>query len=211
MNDMVKSVNLKKGYYDVNGYFYINDSTGKGFLFDPGAEGRRLAEMIDKNGWSIEKIIITHGHFDHIDGIKELLQYKKIPVFIHENGKTFLADPYYNLSAQAGVGEIRLTPDGCFKDGDIISSSDNGLVLKVIHTPGHTDDSCVFYSEKDGLAFTGDTIFKGTYGNYRFPTGNYDTLMRSICEKVLTLPSNTVLYSGHTGPTTVADERNMYI
>ena len=208
---MVKTINLKKGYYDVNGYFYINEDTGTGFLFDPGAQGKLIADIIDENGWNIEKIIITHGHFDHIDGIKELRKYKNIPVFIHENGKQFLADPYYNLSAMAGVGEIRLSADGYFKDGDVIETADKGMSLLVIHTPGHTDDSCVFYSEPDGLAFTGDTIFKGTYGNYRFPTGNYDLLMKTIREKVLTLPPETVLYSGHTGPTTVAAERNMYI
>lgn len=208
---MVKQITLKKGLYDVNGYFYINDETKAGFLFDPGAEGKRIADIIDKNGYNIEKIIITHGHFDHIDGIKELLAYKKIPVFIHENGKTFLSDPYYNLSRQAGVGEIILSADGYFKDGDVIALSDGSLPLRVIHTPGHTDDSCVFYSEKDKLAFTGDTIFKGTYGNFRFPTGDLNTLLRSIKEKVLTLPPDTVLYSGHTGPTTAADERNLYL
>lgn len=208
---MVKPIELKKGYYDVNGYFYINEDTGAGFLFDPGAEGKRISDIIDKNGYIIEKIIITHGHFDHIGGIKELRQYKSIPVLINENGKKFLSDPYYNLSAGAGVGEIRLSADGYFKDGDVISSSDNSLNLKVIHTPGHTLDSCIFYSEKDKLAFTGDTIFKGTYGNYRFPTGDYDTLMKTIKEKVLTLPPETVLYSGHTGPTTVSAEKNLYI
>ena len=207
---MVKRLVLKKGYYDVNGYFYIDKDTGAGFLFDPGAQGKLLSDIIDENGWNVEKIIITHGHFDHIDGIKELRRYKNIPVFIHENGRQFLADPYYNLSAMAGVGEIRLSADGYFKDGDVIETADKGLSLRVIHTPGHTDDSCVFYSEKDGLAFTGDTIFKGTYGNYRFPTGNYETLMKTIKEKVLTLPPDTVLYSGHTVATTVAAERNMY-
>ncbi len=208
---MVKQITLKNGYYDINGYFYINEKTGAGFLFDPGAEGKRLSYLIEKNGWNIEKIIITHGHFDHIGGIKELRAYNRIPVIIHENGKKFLSDPEYNLSAQVGMGDIILSPDGYIKDGDVIQTSDKGLSLRVIHTPGHTDDSCVFYSEKDGLAFTGDTIFKGTYGNYRFPTGDYALLMKTIKEKVLTLPPDTVLYSGHTGPTTVAAERNMYI
>ena len=208
---MVKQITLKKGYYDVNGYFYINEKTGAGFLFDPGAEGKRLSYLIEKNGWNIEKIIITHGHFDHIGGIKELRSYNRIPVIIHENGKKFLSDPEYNLSAQVGMGDIILSPDGYFKDGDILRTQGGELCFRVINTKGHTDDSCVFYNEKEGYAITGDTVFRGTYGNYRFPTGDYDTLMCSIREKVLTLPPETILYSGHTLATTVAAERPLYI
>lgn len=207
---MVQRIVLIKDGYDVNGYFYVDKSTGRGYFFDPGAEAERIAEIIRKNGLIIEKIIITHGHFDHIGGAEELRSLISAPVFIHENGRLFLSDPHYNLSEFTGTGKISFEADGYFKDGDMISLVDGSLPLKVIHTPGHTDDSCVFYSEKESLAFTGDTIFKGTYGNPRFPTGNEALLIKNIREKVLTLPDETVLYSGHTKATTVKDERPFY-
>ena len=206
---MVKPVTTFDNGYDSNSYFVIDDNTKHGFLFDAGAEGAYLSGIMDKEGYVIEKIIITHGHFDHIGGIEELRKYKKIPVYIHEAGTRFLSDPRYNLSAMTG-DVIKITADGYFKDGDIIETEDGGLSLRVINTPGHTDDSCVFYCEKGGFAVTGDTIFRGTYGNYRFPTGDYATLMKSIKEKILTLPPETVLYSGHTTETTVEREKGMY-
>ena len=206
---MIKRVVTFENGYDSNSYFVIDDNSGHGFLFDCGAEGRRVSDIIDKEGYIIERIIITHGHFDHIGGIEQLRRYKKIPVYIHENGKRFLSDPRYNLSAMVG-NVISIKADGYFKDGDVIQTEDGGLALRVIHTPGHTDDSCVFYDEKGGYAVTGDTIFKGTYGNYRFPTGNYNLLMKTIKEKILTLPPETVLYSGHTDKTTVGAEAPLY-
>lgn len=207
---MVKRVVTQKNGYDANAFFCVDGKTKHGFLFDCGAEGKRLSDIIDKEGYVIEKVIITHGHFDHIGGIAELREYKNIPVYIHEAGKLFLSDPKYNLSVYLGGDKISLSADGYFKDGDIISTEGGELCFRVINTPGHTDDSCVFYNEKDGCAITGDTIFRGTYGNYTFPTGDYFTLMRSIKEKILTLPNDTVLYSGHTLATTVGEEKKMY-
>jgi glyoxylase-like metal-dependent hydrolase (beta-lactamase superfamily II) len=207
---MVKRVVTLKGGYDSNAYFCVDDETKHGFLFDCGAEGKRLSDIMDKEGYVIEKIIITHGHFDHRGGIAQLRENKKIPVYIHEAGKLFLSDPKYNLSIYTGSEPISISANGYFKDGDLIETEGKELCFRVINTPGHTDDSCVFYNEKDGYAITGDTIFKGTYGNTRFPTGDYHTLMRSIKEKILTLPDNTVLYSGHTLASTVGEERKMY-
>ena len=81
----------------------------------------------------------------------------------------------------------------------------------MIHTPGHTPDSSVFYDAARGTAFVGDTIFRGSRGNDRLPGGDGPLLLRSIREKVLALPPETVLYSGHSDPTTVAEERPLYL
>ena len=104
---MVQRIVLIKDGYDVNGYFYVDKSTGRGYFFDPGAEAERIAEIIRKNGLIIEKIIITHGHFDHIGGAEELRDLISAPVFIHENGRLFLSDPHYNLSEYTGTGKIK--------------------------------------------------------------------------------------------------------
>ncbi|MBO4422100.1 MAG: MBL fold metallo-hydrolase [Clostridia bacterium] len=207
---MIKRLVLREGPVDVCSYFYIDDVSSHGFLFDPGAQAQRIISLIGKEGYKIDKIIITHGHFDHIGALDGVREKTGIPAYIHENGKRFLSDPHYNLSERIGR-TISTQADGYFRDGDVLTTADGGLSLRVIHTPGHTDDSCVFYSEKEGVAFTGDTIFKGTFGNYRFPTGDYGLLMKTIREKVLTLPEKTVLYSGHTEETTVEDEAWMYL
>ena len=80
----------------------------------------------------------------------------------------------------------------------------------MIYTPGHTPDSVLLYNEKERIAFVGDTIFKESIGNYTFPGGNKDLLIQSIMERVFTLPDDTVLYSGHSEPTTVGAEKRFY-
>ena len=99
----------------------------------------------------------------------------------------------------------------CLRNGDTVRLTANpAFALTVLHTPGHTTDSVVYYSEKDRVAFVGDTIFKGSVGNDQYPGGNRKDLIRSITERILTLPENTVLYSGHSEETTVGTEKRRY-
>ena len=96
------------------------------------------------------------------------------------------------------------------RDGDQVSLRDGSCRLRVIHTPGYTTDSVVYYSEKDRVAFVGDTIFKGNVGNWQYPGGNRQTLVESITEKIFALPDDTVLYSGHSEKTTIGTEKRRY-
>ena len=112
----------------------------------------------------------------------------------------------FNLSSFF-ARQIVLNNAEYFDDNDIISLSDDSTKLKVIHTPGHTLDSVIFYDEKNHLAFVGDTIFKAGYGNTQFPGGNEKVLMNSIKQKIFALPEKTVLYSGHSDETTVEAEK----
>ena len=96
-------------------------------------------------------------------------------------------------------------------DGDVVSLNDDpDFALKVIYVPGHTTDSVLFYSEADHVAFVGDTIFKGSIGNYQYPGGNADDLQRSIIRQIFTLPDQTILCSGHSEQTTVGAEKQRY-
>lgn len=193
-----------------NAYFYVENKTRKGFLIDPGANPERLYQIMADNNLDIQAIILTHGHFDHTGAIPWLHEKLNLPYYISRPGQAYLTNPNLNLSAQNGRYSV-LNDAQFFNDGDVLTIPDApDFGLKVIATPGHTPDSVTFYSEKDGAAFVGDTIFRGQPGLTVFPGGDQAVLADSIFNKILTLPDNTLLYSGHTGPTTVGAEKPNY-
>ena len=195
---------------ETNSYFYIDENTGHGFLIDPGAEAEKLIQKINDNNWIIEKILLTHGHFDHIGAVEALHNSLNIPYFIHKNGADYLNYVLYNLSAQFGRN-IVLKEAEYLEDGDSVHLSKNDSVeLRLIHVPGHTTDSSIFYDAKNCLAFVGDTIFKNSVGNTAFPGGDSQQLADSIFNKIFKLPSETVLYSGHSEETSVEIEKGRY-
>ena len=199
-----------KDVFAVNCYFYIDDETQHGFLIDPGAQASRILQKIAENGWTIERILLTHGHLDHTGAVSEIAQTLGIPYSIHRDGEKYLTDTRWNLSAYCGRN-VYLDGAEYFDDGDVIRLEPNpSFALKVIHTPGHTPDSTTFYSPQDHLALVGDTIFRGCPGSTQYIGGNEIQLYNSIYQRLLTLPNNTVLYSGHTEPTTVGQEKSMY-
>ena len=201
-----------KGYFEVNSYFFVDEKASRCFLIDPGAEGRRLLKVARENYWVIEKILLTHGHFDHMGGIAEIRMTNDIPVYAYENADLYLLDPMKNLSRFCGR-DIYVRDVHYLHDGDVISLNnqrDPEFSLKVIHTPGHTEDSVVFFSENEKTAFVGDTIFKGSIGSTMYPGGNGNDLRASITDKIFNLPDDTLLLSGHSEPTTVKAERTRY-
>lgn len=199
-----------KGYFEENCFFYIDDRTKHGFIIDPGAQADRLLDLIGEKGWTIEKILLTHGHFDHMGAVDEIRDALGIPVYAHLRSDEYLLDARKNLSALCGP-PIIVRDAEYLDDGDVVSlNADPDVALKVIYVPGHTTDSVMFYSEADHVAFVGDTIFKGSIGNYQYPGGNADDLQRSIIRQIFTLPDQTILCSGHSERTTVGDEKRRY-
>ncbi|MBQ8482121.1 MAG: MBL fold metallo-hydrolase [Alphaproteobacteria bacterium] len=206
---MVKQVPLCE-ILTTNAYFYIDEKTKHGFLVDPAAEPEKLLQIIKENGWTIEKILITHGHFDHIGAVEKLAKELNIPYYIHANGKQYLINPQMNLSSFFEQN-ISLSEAKYLQDGDEITlSSVPDVKLKVIYTPGHTSDSVVYYDSSNSIAFVGDTIFKDSEGRTDLPGGNYFQLYDSIRNKVMSLPDDTVLYSGHTEKTSVQHEKGRF-
>ena len=200
-----------KDVFAVNCYFYIDDETRHGFLIDPGAQASRILQKIAENGWTIERILLTHGHFDHTGAVSEIAQTLGIPYCIHRAGEKYLTDTRWNLSAYCGRN-VYLDGAEYFDDGDVIRLEPNpSFALKVIHTPGPTPDSVIFYSQQDKVAFVGDTIFRDCPGSTQYIGGDEVLLYNSIFSRVLSLPDNTILYSGHTEPTTVDREKPLYI
>ncbi len=198
-----------QGVFETNAYFYVDEHSKHGFLIDPGAEPEKLASYAQSRGWIIEKILLTHGHFDHTGAVEALSTLWQVPYMIHRNGNLYLENPEYNLSRFCGGDKI-LTSATYAEHGDTTALSDNpSFQLTWLHTPGHTTDSSVLYDEENHVAFVGDTIFKGSVGRTDFPGGNEVQLTQSI-GRILALPPQTVLYSGHSLPTRLEAERNRY-
>lgn len=193
---------LARDVFATYGYFVVDDDTGSGFLVDPGAQPELFLREVGKNGWDIEAILLTHGHFDHTGAVRALRGELNVPVMAHELSDRYLLDPVLNLSAEHG--RCVVVPDTVkFGDGDRIALSGGSVALDVAHVPGHTDDSCAFLCEGAGFALVGDTVYGGGPGLTVFPTGNARVLRESIRSKFLALPGDTLLLSGHSRAMTV--------
>lgn len=207
---MIRELQVQ-GVFAENTYFYIDEHTKSGFLIDPGAQAGIIYEAIVRNGMHIEKILLTHGHFDHIGAAEVLREKLAAPIYIYPDDARYLTDPYLNLSANSGE-PVTVTHYEELYDGETIRlKANSGFYLKVIHTPGHTPGSVTFYSPEEQAAFVGDTLYQHGPGLTNFPGGNRSELEASIADKILTLPPDTVLLSGHSSPITVAQERKLLL
>ncbi|MDE6318054.1 MAG: MBL fold metallo-hydrolase [Muribaculaceae bacterium] len=197
------------GVFSENCYFYIDDATRHGFIIDPGAQADVIYDVVVRNGWTIERILLTHGHFDHFGAAWELHELLHVPIYIYTGDARYLSDTYLNLSANSRHPMTIAHYEELY-DGETIRLKENsGFSLKVIAAPGHTPGSVIFYSSRDGVAFVGDTLYEHGPGLTHFPGGNVRDLEHSIIEKILTLPPQTILLSGHSSPITVADQRHL--
>ena len=207
---MIKELQVQ-GVFAENTYFYIDPHSKSGFLIDPGAQAGLIYDVIVRNGWKIEKILLTHGHFDHL-GAAELLREKLVaPIYVFPEDAPYLTDPYLNLSASSGQPMTVPHYEELY-DGEIIRlKANSGFYLKVIHTPGHTPGSVTYYSPEEHAAFVGDLLYQHGLGLTHFPGGDRRVLEESIVNKIFTLPDDTVLLSGHSSPITVGEEKRLLL
>lgn len=192
------------GAYQTNCYIVVDENTKEALIVDPGSEAKRILNVLEEYKFKPIKIILTHGHSDHIGAINGILEKYDLPIYIHKADEAFLADPKVNLSAFNGLGEVSITkkPE-IIAEGDTITCGD--IVFTVIETPGHTPGGVCFYSE-EGIVLAGDTLFAGSVGRTDFPGGSMETLVASIKNKLFKLPGNTEVYPGHGPGTTIAQE-----
>lgn len=175
-------------------------------VIDPGNDvSEQIIEYIRDNFLNLKAIFITHGHFDHILGIENLMKYKKVPIYMGEEDIKFLYDSNYSLSKWINI-DYKLD-----KKYDIIPIRDNDEIfgLKCIKTPGHTEGSICYIDEYSKNIFTGDTMFRMTYGRTDFPTGDYDKMLVSL-RRLLSFDEYTV-YPGHGPSTTIQREKKTYL
>lgn len=186
------------GMVGTNCYVVRRDQGDRCVVIDPGDAGKQVADFIRSEGLSLDDILLTHGHYDHILGIPELCGELGGRVCVCEEEREFLMDPGLNLSASVGR-PLGIEADVVLHDGEIYETA--GLRFRVIHTPGHTRGSCCFYLEDEGVLFSGDTLFFESIGRTDFPTGNGREILRSLNERLLTLPEHVRAFTGH-GPAT---------
>ncbi|MBQ7501424.1 MBL fold metallo-hydrolase [bacterium] len=199
-----------KGYFKENCFFYIDEITKHGFIIDPGAQADLLLSIVRRSGWTLDKILLTHGHFDHMGAADEIRRTLHIPIVACSRADEYLLDAKKNLSALCGSPIIIEDTEHISDGGIITSAAAPALQLKAIYVPGHTGDSVMYFSESERAAFVGDTIFKGSLGAYHYPGGDPIKLRQSIIDRVFSLPDDTALYSGHSEKTTVGAEKRRY-
>lgn len=155
------------GSMGTNCYIAVNEENGECILVDLAAWPPELSSHIRTGGLKPLAVLLTHGHFDHIMGLDGLLREYDIPVYAFESEKEVLNSARLNLSAMM-AGAYTFSDARYVKDGQILDIG--GVQIRVIHTPGHTSGGCCYYIEKEGILFSGDTLFHASIGRTDFPT-----------------------------------------
>lgn len=199
----MKIIRIPAGIYAANCYIIFDESTRDGIVVDPGGDVDELVASITKNDVKVKHIILTHGHGDHIGGVVGLKKALGASVMIHELDKDMLIDGTKNLSTVMEMGSIEIEPDRLLKDGDVLKVGD--LNIEIIHTPGHTlGGICIKIGDN---LITGDTLFTGSIGRTDLLGGDYDTIIKSIKDKLMIYPDDTKVYPGHGLSSTIGRER----
>lgn len=192
------------GMVGTNCYVVSNEETSECFLVDPGAYSDKVIAYIREHELKPQAILLTHGHFDHIMGLDGVLREFPIPVYAQEEEEILLKDASYNASVSYGPA-YTFSGASYIKDGQILELA--GMTIRAIHTPGHTIGGCCYYIESEHVLFSGDTLFHDSVGRTDFPTGSQSQFVRSIREKLLGLPEETVVCPGHMSETTIGHEK----
>lgn len=200
---MMKVMKFVLGPMASNCYVAWNENTKDAVIIDPGFDDHRILDTVDKYNLNVGKILLTHGHFDHIGGLKKVREKTGAPVGIYCSDADTLTSAGKNLSTMVGTPMTFEPAEILLSDGDVIEVGE-GLELKVIHTPGHTEGSCCFIAED--VIFSGDTLFEGSIGRTDFPGGSYSDMMASL-DKLMTYDNDMQVLPGHGENTDIAYER----
>ena len=197
---------LTVGPLDVNCYILWDEKSNEAMVIDPGAEPDRILDTVRRLGVTVKMIVNTHGHIDHIGANKEVRAALGCPLLMHEEDIFLINDDCGVPIAQLIGASSSPRPDGTIADGQLLRLGE--MEIEVIHTPGHTPGGVCLLCE--GTLFTGDTLFAGGLGRTDLPGGSHKQLIKSIKERLLTLPDDTTVLPGHAyGPpsSTIGEEK----
>ncbi len=203
----MENMNLRSmvlGPVETNVYFVQNRATKEMFLVDPAADPSRIIERINEMQGTLKGILLTHGHFDHIQAVPELKERYQVPVYADGAEIPMLSDPNVNMTGAYGKA-CAINPDVVLSDGEEFTLA--GFAVKTLHTPGHTKGSCCYYLKEEKTLFSGDTLFCRSVGRTDFPGGSTREMMVSLHRLLDELPGDTDVYPGHDEATTISDEK----
>ena len=206
-NLIIKCITV--GLFEENTYIVGCGKTKDAILIDPGDNPKTIIKEIENLQLNVKAILNTHCHIDHIGAVFYLKENLKVQFLIHskevpvlkaaEDTATFFGIKFKDVPCQDETLDKNINSDENFSLGE--------QVVKVLFTPGHTPGGCCFLIGKN--LFSGDTLFAGSVGRTDLPGGSYETLIKSIKTQILTLPDDTIIYSGH-GPESVLAEEKKY-
>lgn len=183
---------------------YILHDAHSAAIVDPGGNEKRLLLWLKENGLQLNKILLTHGHFDHCGAVHALKAATGAQIIISTADEEMLHNNVLSMAHAFGVSCPPCHADRCVSDGDTVSLGFTNL--DVIFTPGHTPGGVCYYT--DGILFSGDTLFAGSVGRSDFPGGDYDALIESVKKRLFVLPDGTRVLPGHGDATTIGQEKS---
>ncbi|MCA9867787.1 MAG: MBL fold metallo-hydrolase [Anaerolineales bacterium] len=201
----IRIMQLPLGPLQTNCYILACTTTRQAAVIDPAWDGLAIAREVEKQGWTVSHILLTHTHFDHVGGLAELKERTGVMVYAHPDALPMLARAADSAQMWGIAVETPLPPDQLLQEGDVIEIGE--LRAHVLFTPGHAPGHVCFYLPEHSILFDGDVLFQGSIGRTDLPGGNFDLLTKSIREKLMTLPDETTVLSGHGPRTTIGQER----
>lgn len=207
---ILKRLKVNSGIIEqTNCYIVQDEETKEAMVIDPGGDPDTIIQMLDILDAKVKYIYLTHCHGDHIGALKEVKDAKGGKILIHRYDVEGLYNKDISLTDYIGIHEIKLEADSRVDDEDTIHIGN--IEFKIIHTPGHTAGGSCLYCEKERLLFSGDTLFHGTWGRTDLPTSSFEDIIKSITEKLLVLPGETIVYPGHGKTTMIEEEKPIYL
>ena len=176
------------------------------WIVDAGFDPEPMLDAIDQQGLSVQQVVLTHAHLDHIAGLHSVRhRYPDLPILIHADEQDFLTDTRLNLSAAMIDPVVAPEATGLLHHGEQLTL--NGVAFEIRHTPGHSPGGITLVQPDHHFAIVGDTLFAGSIGRFDFPTSDGPRLMQSINEQLMSLPDDARVLPGHGPETTIGHER----